>query len=198
MCPRLLIKTNKRLKIVKWHWIFKKVRFKKSISLKNAFHLTIFTRLMVFTICPRQITIVKWNFQYSDDLPFAWFSQHLGIVKWIFRNCVREETSSFRAQQCVQTSLWSYNTALRIVFLGFCEHDVARLVEIMRLRLLNGVATCTAQKSLWCEMRYSLNVFHIKKIKWRRPVNVCCFFLDSSGSQLTPATSPQLWEADHT
>ena len=95
MCPRHLIKTIKRVKIVKWESIFKIIRFKKSISFKNAFHLTIFTRLMVFTICPGQITIVKWNFQHNDNLPFAWFSQHLGIVKWIFRNCVREETSFF-------------------------------------------------------------------------------------------------------
>ena len=136
MCPRRLIKTIKRVKIVKWESIFKKVRFEKSISFKNAFHLTIFTRLMVFTICPGQITIVKWNFQHNDNLPFARFSQHLGIVKWIFRNFVREETSSFRAQQCVQISLWSYNTALRIVFLGLREHHVARSVEIMRVRLL--------------------------------------------------------------
>ena len=136
MCPRHLIKTIKRIKIVKWDSIFKKIRFQKSISFKNAFHLTIFTRLMVFTICPGQITIVKWNFQHNDNLPFAWFSQHPGIVKWICRYCVREETSSFRAQQSVQASLWSYNTALRIVFLGLREHDVARLVEIMRVRFL--------------------------------------------------------------
>ena len=200
MCPRHLIKTIKRVKIVKWESIFKKVRFEKSISFKNAFHLTIFTRLMVFTICPGQITIVKWNFQHNDNLPFAWFSQHLGIVKWIFRNCVREETSSFQAQQCVQTSLWSYNTALESCFLdcvNMMSHDWSKSCECVSW--LNGVATCTAQKSLWCEMRYSLNVFHIKKIKWKRPFNVCClFFLDASGSRLTPATSPQLWKADHT
>ena len=95
MCPRHSIKAIKRIKIVKWDSIFKKVRFHKSISLKNAFHLTIFTRLMVFTICPGQITIVKWNSQHNDDLPFAWFSQHLGIVKWMFRSCFHEETSFF-------------------------------------------------------------------------------------------------------
>ena len=112
MCPCRLIKTIKRVKIVKWESIFKKIRFKKSISFKNAFHLTIFTRLMVFTICLRQITIVKWNLQHNDNLPFAWFSQHLGIVKWIFRNCVREEASHLFGRNSVSRLRCNLTTQL--------------------------------------------------------------------------------------
>ena len=32
------------------------------------------------------------------------------------------------------------------------------------------------RKSLWCEIRYSLDVFHFKKIKWKRPFNVVTLF----------------------
>ena len=32
------------------------------------------------------------------------------------------------------------------------------------------------RNSLWCEMRYSLDVFHLKKIKWKRPFNVVTLF----------------------
>ena len=32
------------------------------------------------------------------------------------------------------------------------------------------------RNSLWCEMKFSLDVFHIKKIKWKRPFNVVTLF----------------------
>ena len=32
------------------------------------------------------------------------------------------------------------------------------------------------RNSLWCEIRYSLDVFHLKKIKWKRPFNVVTLF----------------------
>ena len=32
------------------------------------------------------------------------------------------------------------------------------------------------RNSLWCEIRYSLDVFHLKKIQWKRPFNVVTLF----------------------
>ena len=32
------------------------------------------------------------------------------------------------------------------------------------------------RNSLWCEIRYSLDVFHLKKIKWKRPFNFVTLF----------------------
>ena len=81
ICPGHIGKTIKRVRIVKWDAFLKRIDFIVLTFLEITFHLTIFTRLLVFTICLGQIEIVKWNFWLNHFVASYMFSQQLGIVK---------------------------------------------------------------------------------------------------------------------
>ena len=61
ICPGHIVKTIKRVKIVKWNAFLKEIDFLNLIILNIDSHLTIFTRSMVFIRWRGHIAIVKWN-----------------------------------------------------------------------------------------------------------------------------------------
>ena len=66
ICPGHIVKTIKRVKIVKWNAFLKEIDFSNLTFLNIDSHLTIFTRLMVFITWRGHIAIVKWNWRLND------------------------------------------------------------------------------------------------------------------------------------
>ena len=48
--------------------------------------------------------------------------------------------------------------------------------QVQRMSAWIRMEESMLRNSLWCDIRYSLDVFHLKKIIWKRPFNVVTLF----------------------
>ena len=59
---------------------------------------------------------------------------------------------------------------------GIPKQRLWKKQQVQRMSAWFRMEESMLRNSLWCEIRYSLDVFHFKKIKWKRPFNVVTLF----------------------